>query len=562
MAGYPPPYPPPGPFRSAQNDWKFQRRILREQARAQRDMFKAQRAAYRAQFRGMRRGSIVGPILVIAIGVLFLLVQTGRIASARLWGFYGHWWPVLLIAVGVVVLIEWGVDQALHRNDSQPYIRRSIGGGVVTLLVLLTICGFVYNGIRNNTNGFFDHSFNLNQEDFDQFMGDKHESDQTLAQAFPAEGSLQVTNPRGDVTISGTSDDNQIHVILHKEIYSRSDDDAASKAQQMTSNLNVSGNIMQLNLPAIEGARVDLIITVPAIASNTVMANHGDVHISSVKGPVNVTANHGDVELSAIKGVVTTHIQNSGSDFSAHSVAGPITLEGKAKDVTISDIDGSVSMQGDFFGDTHLDHIRGAFKFKSSRTDFQLARLDGEASFSDDDLSADQAVGPVFLNTRNRNITLDNIAGDVTVTNKNGKVEVTSAPPLGNVSVENRNGEVSVTLPDEAGFNVRADTTDADIQNDFSLPVMDQNNHKSITGTVGKGNATIKISTTQEDVALRRSNIAPLPPLPPAPPAITTIPPEARQAIKDAKRVANDAARQAKQAADQARKTVQDATQP
>jgi DUF4097 and DUF4098 domain-containing protein YvlB len=534
--------------------------MIREQARAQREMFRAQRDAYRLQYRGMRRGSIVGPLLVITIGIVFLLVQTGKIASVRLWYFYDHWWPVLLIAVGVIVLIEWGIDQALHTDDSLPYVRRRVGGGVVSLLILMTVLGFVSEGIHGNggTN-FFDHSFNLDQEDIDQFMGDKHESDQALAQAFPAEGSLQVTNPRGDVTITGTSDDNQIHVILHKEIYSRSDDDAASKAQQMTSDLHVNGNEMQLVLPAIEGARVDLIITVPAIAANSVMANHGDVHVSGVKGPVNVTANHGDVELSAITGVVRTRIQNSGSDFSAHSVTGPVSLEGKAKDVTISDISGNVSMQGDFFGDTHLDHIRGSFKFKSSRTDFQLARLDGEASFSDDDLSAEQAVGPVFLSTRNRNIKLDRIAGDVTVTNKNGKVEITSAPPLGNVSVENRNGEVSVTLPDEAGFNLHADTTDADIQNDFSLPVVDQNNHKSITGTVGKGSSTINISTTQDDIAVRRANIAALPPLPPTPPVITVMPAEAQQAVKDARAAAKDAARQAKEAAEDARKAAKDA---
>ena len=135
------------------------------------------------------------------------------------------------------------------------------------------------------------------------------------------------------------------------------------------------------------------------------------------------------MELSAITGQVTVKLENGDSDFSAHSVTGALTLEGKAKDVTIADVSGDVRMQGDFFGDTQLEHIRGAFKFHSSRTDFQVARLDGEASFSDDDLSADQALGPVVLTTRNRNITLDRIAGDITVTDKNGKVDVTSAPP-------------------------------------------------------------------------------------------------------------------------------------
>jgi hypothetical protein len=558
MAGYPPPYPPPPGqrFPQTKEDWKFQRRAMRDQARAQREMLKAQRDAYRAQARGLRRGSIVGPILVISVGVIFLLVQMGKIASPTVWNFYGHWWPLLLIGAGVIVLLEWGFDQFIHRDPTHPYARRSLGGGVVWLLILFGIVGLCAEGTIGGSTPF---NLHFNGSDFDQLMGDKHESDQTLAQPFPASGSLRVDNPRGDVTISGTSDDNQIHIILHKEIYSRSDDDAANKAQRLTPNLSPDGNGLQLSLPAMDGARADLIVTVPATSSNTVNANHGDVHLSGLRGPVNITANHGDVELSAVTGPVTAHLENGDSDFSAHSVTGSLSLEGKAKDVTIADINGDVRMQGDFFGDTQLEHIRGAFRFHSSRTDFQLARLDGQASFSDDDLSADQALGPVVLTTRNRNITLDRISGDVTVTNKNGKVDVTSAPPLGNISVENRNGEVSVTLPDQASFNVHADTTDADIENDFALPVLSQDTHKSLTGTVGKGNATVRISTTQEGVSLKRASIQPLPPLPPPAPTITTLPPEATQAIKDAKQEASDAARAARKAADEAKKAAKEA---
>jgi hypothetical protein len=171
-------------------------------------------------------------------------------------------------------------------------------------------------------------------------------------------------------------------------------------------------------------------------------------------------------------------------------------------------------------------------------------------------------VGPVVLTTRNRNITLDRIAGDITVTNKNGKIDLTGASPLGNITVENRDGEVSLTLPDQAGFHVHAETSDAEIQNDFSLPVTDTNNHKSMSGTVGKGNANIQITTTREDVSLKRASIAPMPPAPPAPPALTaspSIPADAKQAVEQAKEQAAEAKRQAKQAAEQAQKAAADA---
>ena len=567
MAGYPPPYPPPqpgppygDPYR---NDYKYQRRLMRDQARAQREMFKAQRQAYRDQYRGTRRGSIVGPILVIGIGVLFLLVQIHKLPADRLWYWFGNYWPFLLIGVGTVILIEWGVDQFLHRDQPQPYFRRSIGGGVVALIIVMVVLGIVFEGIHDGGRQFFAHNFDLNQEDIDQFMGDKHENDQTVAQAFPALGSLDVDNPRGDVTISGTSDDNQIHVIAHSEIYTRTDSDAANKAQQLNPKLTGSGTSLQLRLPAIEGAKVDLIITVPAASTQTITANHGDIHLTGITGPVMLTANHGDVEVSAVNGPVTVHIQNSKSSFSAHTIAGPLDLEGRGDDVTIADINGPVLMQGDFFGSTHIEHVRGNFKFHSSRTDFQIARLDGSTDFTDDDLSADQAVGPVILSTRNRNVVFDRLTGDINITNRNGKVDLTSAPPIGNVTVENRNGEVSLTLPDQAGFHLDAETTDADIENDFALPVTENGSHKTVMGTVGKGTSNIKITTSQEDVSIKRANVAPLAPLapmaPPMPPMHSGIPPEAQRAIREAQKASRDAQREGLKAAEAGRKAGREA---
>lgn len=520
MGNYPPPYPPPpGP---PHGDWRYQRQVMREQARLQRDMLKAQRDAYRYQMRGSRRGSILGPLLIIAIGVIFLLIQTGKLSARYFWDWYAHWWPLLLVSAGLIVLLEWVFDQYFHDSDAVPR-RRSVGGGVFTLLLLFGLVGIFFSAIRNG-HSLFGNSITLDQNNLDEFFGDKHESDQTLSQTFPAGSTLAIDNPRGDVTVSGTSDDNQIHITAHKEVYTRSDSEADSKAQQISPQLSTSGNTVNVSVPALDGARADLTISVPASAATSVSANHGDVTINSLKAAANVTANHGDVELSAITGPVTTHINNGDSSFSAHSITGSVSLEGRGHDVTISDINGPASLSGDFFGTTHLERVRGAVKFHTSRTDFQLARLDGEVEISPNaDLSADQAVGPLTLATRNRNITLEKISGDISVTNRNGSVDLTGAPPLGNINVENRNGSVNLTLPDRANFTVQADTTNGDADNDFNLSVQggDDSNHKSINGTVGKGGPLVRITTTQGDIALKKASISPLPPPPPPPPPIS-----------------------------------------
>ena len=551
-----PPQPPYG------GDWKYQRRVLKDQARAQRDIARVQRDAYRQQVRGQRRSSILGPIILIALGLVFLLVQTGRLPEHHLWDWYARFWPLLLIGAGVIMLIEWVFDHYIQSDPTRPRYRRRIGGGVFTLLILLVVAGAVASQTRMHINGdkWF-YGWNLNQNNLDEFLGDKHESDQSIAtRDFPAHGSFSVDNPRGDVTISGTSDDNQLHVSVHKEVYTRSDSEADARAQQLTPRLNTVGDSVTLTAPALEGARADLVITIPTTAAITVNANHGDVTISAIKAPVAVTANHGDIELSAITGPVAVRINNGDSSISAHSVTGPVAIEGKGRDTTLSDITGPVAMRGDYFGTSHFERIRGPIKFHTSRTDLQLIRLDGEIEISDNaDLSTSNAVGPLILTTGNRNITLDRIAGDVTVTNRNGSVDVTNAPPLSNVTVENRNGSVNVTVPEQSAFAYQLEATNGSIESDFShIKSSDEDEaHKnSVSGTIGSSGPstpTIRISTSQGDVSLKKASIGPLPPLPPLPP-ITALPSNVRQSIENARQSARDAERDARQAGEDARR--------
>ena len=529
MAGYPPPYPPP----PAGGDWRYQRRVMREQARAQRDLIRAQRDTYRLQLRAARRGSIVGPLLVITIGIVLLMVQTGRLDGHRLGFWYGHWWPAIFVSAGVVLLLEWLFDNLLHRDSQRPYVRRSLSGGVVFLLFLLAIVGIGTSTFHHGPSQFFGHAFNMNEDDIDQFLGDKHETDQVLEQTFPAGASLNITDPRGDVTVTGTSDDGQMHISAHKSVYTRSDAEAARRAQQLAPQVAASGGVVSVDVVGMDGAHVDLAITVPGTVPVTVNANHGDVKLASLKAPVTVISNHGGVEVSAITGGVNAHVNHGGSSFSAHSVSGPVSVEGHASDLTISDVTGNVTLRGEFFGTTHLERISSAISFHTSRTDFDLARLDGEVEISSDDLSADKGIGPVKITSHNRNIRLDRIAGDIVVTNRNGSVDLTSAPPMGNVTLQNRNGTVNFTAPDGAGFTVQAQTTNGNLENEFSLPIRDNDSRKTLNGTIGRGGPLVRIDTSQGDISLRRASIAPLAPSPPPPPAISIVGPDGTPAFPE-----------------------------
>jgi len=513
MASYPPPY--------QGADWKAQRQAMKAQARIQRNQMRMQR-------RALRRGSIVGPLLLVTLGVTFLLVQLGRLNWWSVTDWFGRWWPLLLIAAGVVLLAEWAIDQRTQEarvaQGLPPTGSRILGGGVIWLLIFVAIIGGFSHAAVRSWDWDHDH-FRFGLGDWDRTMGDPHDSDASMSQAIPADGVLTVDNPQGDVIVTGTSDDGQMHVAIHKQVFSFKDDDAERKAGELQPSINGDGGRYTINVPKVEGGHADLTIDVPHGVTVTVTADRGDVRVSQLHAPVTVNANHGNVDLNGLTGTAIAHMHNDDASFSAHSVTGPVTLDGRIGDINVSDVHGDVLLQAAASGETHVERVDGAVHFLTHRTDLQMARLDGELSLNTGaDLSADQILGPVVLKTSDRNISLDRVQGNVKIANTNGSVMITSASPLGAIEVKNRRGSVDVGVSESAGFMVQASTRHGSVENDFDLPKTGSEDYPELKGTVGRGGPVISIDTTDGDVTLRKSMVAPLPLTSPAAPKLTMAP--------------------------------------
>jgi DUF4097 and DUF4098 domain-containing protein YvlB len=523
MSSYPPPPPPPPgqyPPIYDRNAMKAQRQILRAQARAQKAQQQAYRHQLRAQRRSLRRGSIVGPVIILALGLVFLLAQMGRLSWGQSFEWYGRWWPAVLIAAGFVLLIEWAIDQ--NRVTPTGHTR-VIGGGVVFLLILLALAGLSARGIEYGLD-WHNHAFGNGYTKWDHLYGDRHDSDSSVNYAMPAISTLVIHNPHGDVTVTGSSSDGQVHVNVHTQTYAWKDSDAEQKEKQLQPTFSNNNGVLSLNVSSVEGGEADLTVQLPNSAPVTIQSDRGDVTVTEMSAPVTVSANHGDVDVSGIGGGVTLHVNDDDATVTLHSIHGPVSVEGRSGDIDISEVNGNLTLQGDFFGSTDLEHINGAVHFSSSRTQFSAARLDDEFSVDRDSLNASQLLGPVVLKTLDKNITLDRIQGAVDVTNRNGPVEITNAAPLEAISIQNQHGSVDLGLPGSAGFEVNAQTRNGDMENDFGLTSEGSDGSHTLRGRVGNGGPTVTIATTDGDVTVRRSTVAPLPPLPPVPPLISTAP--------------------------------------
>ena len=516
--GAPPPYPPYDP----KTQWRVYREQQKAAWRAQREAWKAQQHAMKANYTGAyapRVPSFVGPIILIGIGVIALMLVTGHIAAVEFWAWYGHWWPLLLIGAGLLLLGEWMLD--LRREIP---VRR--GGSFVGLLILLAILGFAAAGWNHarpwiNGNGV---NFGFNDDFFNSFGLPEHDFDaQVLNTQIPANANVEIQNPRGDVSITA-GDGSNIEVMAHEVAYASSDAEAKKIFDAETAHLTVSGSAVLVKADGNSSGRLNLTVTVPKTARVTINSGKGDVTASGLGAGINFTA-HGDVHLSEIAGSVQARFPDGKHEFSAHNLQGDLTVDGNVDDVTFSEIKGKVTQNGEILGDVHMENISGAIHLHTSVTDLQVAELPGDLTLNSDDLHVNQAKGRVSVTTHAKDIDLNQIYGDSTVEDRDGRITV---EPAGNFAVDAKNskGDVEVTLPPNASATVDARTRNGEIMTEFGLTVNGEES-KTVSGKIGSGGAKITLSTDVGDVSIKRGEAfpsAPNAPNPPNPPASSKAP--------------------------------------
>jgi hypothetical protein len=460
------------------------------------------------------RRSLSGPIVLIAIGGIFLLGTMGVLNWGNLAHWFAHYWPVILIVAGIIKLIEY---QAAQREGTRA---SGIGAGGVFLIILVVFFGLLATQASRFNWGELRDQIDIDDSDFTLF-GQKYTYEDRLAEAFPAGSALHVNNIRGAVNVSA-GDDDQIHVSVHKRINADNAGDADKWNAGTKPTISVSGGVVTLNAnnqaAGDHGIATDLDIQIPRKAAVTISTRNGDVSVVGRDGDVQISAQHNDVTATDINGKVSLTLERSSARVS--QISSDVSLEGRANDVSVEDVKGAVRLDGEFMESVKLSRLAQGVTFHSSRTDLQFFRLNGDLDLDSGDLSASDVVGPVRLSTRAKDVRLTGVAGDVRLQDEDGTVELHMSK-LGSVQLENRKGDVQIYVPDKAGFQVDARSRGGDVETDFDgLKVDNREDQATATGTVGGGGPHVVVTNEHGTIEIRKgSSVAEVRPVPPAPPA-------------------------------------------
>ncbi|HZS53137.1 MAG TPA: hypothetical protein VFA65_01940, partial [Bryobacteraceae bacterium] len=387
------------------------------------------------------RGSLVGPLLLILIGVLFLLHAV--MPDFHIAEILRMYWPFLLIGWGVLALIELVIRFAM--GSALPV--NGISGGGWFLVVVICIVGLV--SFEVGRHGPWWHQMGI-ERGFAAF-GEEHEFSVAPQQrSVGTTPHVVIERFRGDAKITG-SDGNSVSVSGHKSIRAFGDGDANRANGQTPVEVVTQGStiIIRCNQEKADTrtpVTTYLDITMPKGASVEATGVYGDFDISAITGDVDLSSENAGVRLQDLGGGVK--IETRRSDLiRCVNVSGPVDLRGHGEDVELTKIAGQVTINGDYTGTVSLRDLAKPVRIEDLHTQLEIQQVTGEVRLERGSLSLQNVVGPVKLNTHATDVTLDGVSNELSMDVDKGDIEVRPGRlPLGKMTIHARSGNIEVAL--------------------------------------------------------------------------------------------------------------------
>jgi DUF4097 and DUF4098 domain-containing protein YvlB len=449
----------------------------------------------------MRRGSLVGPLLLIGIGALFL--ARNIFPDLQLLDYLARYWPVLLIVWGGLRLVEILVWTAM----SKPLPAQGVSGGEWVLVIFLCVFGASLHAVRGFSSWLPRSGIELGGL---EVFGQSFEYPVSGEAATSKTPKIVIESFRGSARITGA--DVQTVKVTGRNTVRSLDQPTAEKANR-EAGFDVSGDANQVVIKTNQGRisgnlriTADLEITVPKGSSVTARGRGGDFDIHGITGSVDIDSDNASVRLEDIGGQVRAELR--GSDLvRALNVAGNFELKGRGSDIDLQNVQGTVTVNGNFSGVTQFHNLAKPLRFVTTYSEFTVEKLPGDVRLTLGDLSASNLIGPVrFTSMRSWDIRLSAFTNSVEINQNGGDIDLRPASlPMPKMDVRTRSGHIELALPAGAKFDLNATTNQGDISNEFGAPLaMEPNRRGRGRSLIGSnGGPAVNLTTDRGDIVVR-----------------------------------------------------------
>ena len=451
----------------------------------------------------MRKASVVGPLILILIGVLFL--ARNLYPDLPLMDLLARYWPFLLIGWGVLRLSEilfWAIT-------GKPLPRTGISGGEWVLVVFLVLIGWTAYTAHEHSNWFRANRINIGGlemfgEAFDYpVAGEKAgigKTPQIIIESF-----------RGNVRIAG-ADVESVKVAGRKTVRALQQPDADKANTDTPFEIVTNGNqvIIRTNQDrASNSSRVseDLEMTVPKGASVNAVGRYGDFDINDLNGSVEIVSDNAGVRMQNIGGNIRVDTRRS-DVVRATGVKGNVELKGRGNDLELQEIAGTVTVAASYNGMVQFRNLAKPVRYEAQNVDFSAERVPGQLRLTLSDVNGSDLVGPIRLHARSRDVQLSNIQQSVEISLDRGDVELRPGlTPLGKYDVHTRSGDIEIAIPEKAKLEMNATTDRGEISNEFGGGFRNESSGRGSTlrGNNGDGPRVV-LNTNRGTITVRKSS--------------------------------------------------------
>ena len=449
----------------------------------------------------MKRGSVIGPLILILIGGLFLM--------RNLWpeipvvDIISRYWPFVLIAWGALRLIEILMAAIM----SKPVPRNGISGGEWMLVFLICVVGATMYTARHYASWI---PVSGAWRGIVRGMGESY--DYTLPNAekpCAKDCRVLIESFRGNARITGAADATTVKVSSHETIraFQQSEADRANKDAPLELIQQGDELIVRTNQDkASDRSQVssDLDITVPLGASIEAHGRYGDFDIQNVNGNLDINSDNAGVRIENIGGNVRMDLRRSDT-IRAAGVKGNVDLKGRGQDLELQDISGQVTVAGTYVGQIQLRNLAQPLRYDDPQITLNCEKLPGQARLGLGELTADNIVGPIRVNARSRDVQLSSFTQSLDLTLERGDVSLRPGKNIPKIEVHTRSGDIDLALPAGAKVDLKASTDRGETHNDFGAPlVVDETSHGgSIAGN--NGGPQIRLETGRGTLTVRKA---------------------------------------------------------
>lgn len=451
------------------------------------------------------RNSFVGPIVLIALGALFLLNNLR--VDISVWRLIADYWPYLLIVWGFIRLAE--IAYLASRN--QPLPRRGLGGGewgVIVLVTLIASGASIGNDMRDR--------FRTGRANFRgiQFFGESFEYPVVAKASVPKAPRIVVENRHGNVRLIGMDTDT-VNVSGHNTIFGLDRTEADRISSRMRLELSVQGDqvVIRTNQESAGSdnkVESDLEVQIPKGSTVECRGTRGDFDVSQIAGNFEVNSENAGVRGQDIGGNVRIDLRRS-DIVRLVRVKGNVDVKGnRAGEIEVDQIGGQVTVDGQFAGSIDFQRVEKSLRFTSAATTLNIDRLGGRAHMSDGDLEVEGIQGPLKLRcTKSKDVRVSGFSSPIDIDLHRGDIELSpDNPNVATMTAKTESGAVTIHLPENAKFDLEARSRRGELDNRFGSPL---NTHEENHGGVirgGNGGPRIGLETYRGSMTVTKGGAA------------------------------------------------------